>query len=252
MMLLVETTNHAPAIGDAFGNVLARCWDAGVQNCATWEIVERDDGYIGVGDAARYFDGPDLWSTVERRACDQVVGRVLDVGCGAGRHSVALQAAGHEVLGVDHSPGAVAVARQRGIHAEQVAVGEIGRSLGTFDSIIMLGNNLGLLGGPDAALPVLEDLAILANVGARLLGSGLDPYKTDNSDHLAYHELNRQRGRLPGQARIRVRDGLVATEWFDYLFVSPREFEDVVRESPWKIEALEHDGPNYNVCLKLR
>jgi hypothetical protein len=27
-----------------------------------FEIVERDDGYIGITDAARYFVGPELWS----------------------------------------------------------------------------------------------------------------------------------------------------------------------------------------------
>lgn len=252
MMTPMANAHYQPVVGDAFGRVLTRCWESGVQKNVAWEIVERDDGYIGIGDAARYFDGPDLWSVVERRACDQVVGRVIDVGCGAGRHSLALQAAGHEVIGVDHSPGAVAVARLRGLCAEQAAVGEIGRSLGTFDAIVMLGNNLGLLGGPETAQVVLEDLAALANPGARLLGSGLDPYKTDNPDHLAYHELNRQRHRLPGQARIRIRDGLVATNWFDYLFVSPSEFKDIINDSPWTLQTLVHDGSNYSVCLERR
>ncbi|HEX3591582.1 MAG TPA: class I SAM-dependent methyltransferase [Pseudonocardiaceae bacterium] len=38
-------------------------------------------------------------------------GSVLDVGCGAGEHTIALTAHGHDVLGVDFSPAAVDVAR---------------------------------------------------------------------------------------------------------------------------------------------
>src|ERR1700742_3161705 len=38
-------------------------------------------------------------------------GSVLDVGCGAGEHTIALTARGHDVLGVDFSPAAVDVAR---------------------------------------------------------------------------------------------------------------------------------------------
>jgi SAM-dependent methyltransferase len=111
----MDDDQREPVVGDAFGAILARCWEAGAVTGAAFEIVERDDGYIGVGDAARYFAGADSWSLIERWACERVTGRVLDVGCGAGRHALPLQAAGYEVVGLDTSPGAVAVAAQRGM-----------------------------------------------------------------------------------------------------------------------------------------
>lgn len=70
---------------------------------------------------------------------------------------------------------------------------------------------------------MLANLARLAAPGARLLGLGTDPYATTTPEHLAYHESNQRRGRIPGQLRIRVRHGNVATGWFDYLLASVSE-----------------------------
>jgi hypothetical protein len=40
----------------------------------------------------------------------------------------------------------------------------------------------------------------------------MDPYQTTVTEHLAYHERNRLRGRYPGQIRMQVRDGTAATD----------------------------------------
>ena len=55
-----------------------------------------------------------------------------------------------------------------------------------------------------------------------------DVYRTDDPAHLAYHERNRQRGRMAGQIRIRVRYRELATPWFDYLMVSREELEELL------------------------
>lgn len=248
----MTTVAREPVIGDAFGRVLTRCWQAGVRPGVAFEVVERDDGHVGVGDAARYFAGPDEWSPAERWACQQVIGRVLDVGCGAGRHAVALAEAGCEVFGVDPSSGAVAVACARGVSAVQASVGDLPANLGVFDTVVLLGNNLGLLNSREEAPAVLQRLAAVTRPGSRLIGSGLDPYVTETKEHHAYHIWNRERGRLPGQVRIRVRDGLIATEWFDYLLVSESELAEVVEGSPWMLHSIQRDGANYAARLDRR
>ena len=69
------------------------------------EVVERDDGYVSVsGGPALYFLGYDRWPEEEREAIAFATGRVLDVGCGAGRHALHLQARGLDVVGIDNSP----------------------------------------------------------------------------------------------------------------------------------------------------
>jgi SAM-dependent methyltransferase len=78
--------------------------------------LERDDGSAGPSMAALSFlTAFDEWHPAERQVFDRVSGRVLDVGCGAGRHSLGAQSRGLDVVAIDISPGAVEVSRRRGV-----------------------------------------------------------------------------------------------------------------------------------------
>jgi SAM-dependent methyltransferase len=76
--------------------------------------------------------------------------RILDVPCGSGRHTLALAANGHDVLGVDISPEAIDHARNAatsaGLDVELVVaeMRDIPRS-GSFDAAICMGNSFGYL-----------------------------------------------------------------------------------------------------------
>ena len=98
---------------DAFGLMMER-W---LRGAPMPEIIERDDGWFGVSAGApAYFAPFPKWPAHQRRAMRHVRGRVLDVGLGAGRVGLHLMERGHDVLGIDWSPGAVRVARRRGVH----------------------------------------------------------------------------------------------------------------------------------------
>lgn len=203
---------------------------------ASFEIVERDDGFVGPpGDPALYFSAPQEWAECERAAMDRTEGRVLDVGCGAGRHALYLQERGHEVLGIDVSSGAVAVSRDRDIDARECNVADVRDLDGTFETVVMGGNNFGLVGTRARAPRILDALAAVTEDDARILAETRDVHATDDPDHLAYHELNRKRGRLPGALRIRVRFKRHGTPWFDYLMVSPEEMRRVLDPTPWHV-----------------
>ena len=64
---------------------------------------------------AYLFRNFDQMPTLEQKALEQCRGSVLDIGCGAGSHSLYLQGKGHEVVGLDSSAGAIAVCRSRGL-----------------------------------------------------------------------------------------------------------------------------------------
>ena len=104
-----------------------------------------------------------------------------------------------------------------------------------FDSVLMLGNNLGLLGTPDQAPRFLDALASMARPGARIVGETLNPYATSNPDHLRYHEENRRLGRLAGQLRLRIRHLQLATPWWDFLFCTPEELEPILAPTAWAL-----------------
>jgi SAM-dependent methyltransferase len=233
--------------GDAFGRMLLDHLEG---KADLHEIVERDDGFVT---AARmnYFAPPRRWPAVERRAFRFVRGRVLDVGCGAGRVALELQARGHEVVAIDVSPGAVEVARRRGVHdVRLLALERVDATLGHIDPVVMYGNNFGLFGGQAKGERLLRRLHGLAD---RIVASNNDVYRTDDPVHLAYHERNRARGRMTGQLRLRVRHRDLATAWFDYLLVSPDEMRELAGSAGWRLHrVVSDDGPYYVGVLDKR
>ncbi len=238
-----------PVTGDAFGEMLLAA--AGGRSSAG--AIERDDGMLDPHDGQLYFAGPKEWDELDRTACARAHGRVLDVGCGAGRHSLYLQSQGYDVTAIDPSAGACAVSRSRGVRAvQQIGIEALPGRPESFDTFLLLGNNLALLGSPEHAPSVLGALARVAAPGARVLGRTRDPYITDSQAHLDYHARNRRNGRMGGQTRIRARFGRLADPWFDYLFCSRDELAQLTEGSPWRIAGLDDDGAGYLAELALR
>lgn len=223
---------------DAYGQQLLAQYHS---RQTTVEIIERDDDYIDTGsDPGMYFTEYRHWSPLEKRAVKRVKGRVLDVGCGAGRHALYLQEKNFDVVGIDNSPGAIKVCKLRGLKRAIVrSINDAHKfKPASFDTIIMMGNNFGLFGSFENARAILKKFARITASDARIIAKTLNPYLTDNPLHPPYHRANRQRGRLGGQIRVRVRYGATVGEWFDYLFASPEEMREILSDTDWQIEEL--------------
>lgn len=234
-----------PATADAFGQAL----QAHHRGDHGYVIVERDDGLVSPSVGGEfYFVGPDKWPERERRAVGMAEGRVLDIGCGAGRHALALQERGHDVTAIDVSEAAVEVARDRGVEdARVVDVADVADELdGVYDTVLMLGNNFGLVGTATRAPSILGGIANVTAADGHLLAESRDPTATDERVHLDYHDLNRERGRLPGAVRQRIRFETVATPWHDYLQAAPETMRDLVAETPWTVaDVIDSEGGHY-------
>jgi Methyltransferase domain len=181
-----------------------------------------------------------------------VRGRVLDLGCGAGRVGVHLQSRGHEVVGIDVSPLAVEVAAQRGLADARLGTLDSALRAGErFDTILLLGNNLGLLAGERQGRHLLRKLARAATGRARILAGSFDPY--DGASELArgYHARNRARGKMGGVERLRVRYRQYATPWYDVLSASREELVRLVEGTGWVAGRFVDNGPGYVAVLDL-
>ena len=215
-------------------------------------IIERDDGFVDPVSLDLLFAPPARWPSQERWALRFARGRVLDVGCGPGRHALELQRRGLEVVAVDPSPKTIAVARARGVRdARRLSLDDVSRKLGIFDTVLLLGNNFGLLEGSRRSTGHLRRLAAITTDRARIIASTLDPYVTRAPDHIRYHRRNRARGRLGGQIHMRVRYRGVVDPWFDYLYVSPREMVALLRGTGWEVRrTFGPVRPSYAVLLE--
>ena len=76
---------------DAFGHAFQDNWQGVGGESA---VIEREDGYVDVDHVGNYFSEHDHWPPHQQKAMQYVVGRVLDIGCGAGRHALYLQRQG--------------------------------------------------------------------------------------------------------------------------------------------------------------
>ncbi len=108
-------------------------------------------------------------------------GRVLDVACGTGRHSLEIASSGHSVIGFDSSETMIQFAKrlalERGIPveflvADMMDINRVAKS--EFDLVFCLGNSLALL-------PSYEDLEHVLEVIPPLLGK---------KGHLVFQVLN--------------------------------------------------------------
>ena len=81
---------------------------------------------------------------VEQKALDMTKGKTLDVGAGAGCHSLVLQERGIDITAIDISPLSVETMRLRGV--KNVLEQDFFTHEGAYDTILMLMNGIGIVG----------------------------------------------------------------------------------------------------------
>jgi SAM-dependent methyltransferase len=225
--------------------------EAGMTSPRVTEIIERDDGYIYTQQPARYFAPPQEWREFERAALNGARGRVLDIGCGAGRFALALQRAGTPVTALDISPGAVQVSGRRGVREAGLGtVADVAAGGQRFDTFLLMGENLGLLESASRAPGFLGELAAVAQPGAQIIAHGADPYAAGDPVLDRYLRRERPDGHLPGEMTIRIRHRDLATNWFGYLLCAPAELADLTTGTGWTLASTQYaDRVNYLAVL---
>ena len=218
-------------------------------------IIERDDGHINANpNSTRTYlsDHPD-WPPAEQQAIAYAHGTVLDLGCGAGRHSLHIQRLGHRVLAADISPLAVKVAEERGVKHATVADASTIEPGEMIDTVLLLGNGFGVYGTPQNAKHQLTRLHGFTSDDATVIMDTVDPHATDNPSHTEYHRKNIRQNRLVGQIRLRHRHQVYASPWFDFFMTSIEETRAILEDTGWSMEQLINpQGPHYWATLKKK
>ena len=192
------------------------------------------------------------WFERERKAIAHAKGRILDVGCAAGRHSLYLQARDHEVLAIDSSPLAIRTCKNRGVRRARVLrVTELCRRLGTFDTILMLGNNFGLTGNIRRGRWLLRRLKGMTSSGGIILaGSGYSEDK-QSPEFMARVAANRKQRRLPGEFTLRPRYKNYVSPPIQWLYASKSDMRTILDGTGWQVRRFFDDDPPTSAFVAL-
>ena len=180
---------------DPFGEALQACFNGETGAQIT---ICRDDGLAAVLPASHFFREPSAFTAIECAALEICRGRVLDIGAGAGIHSLELQRRGLQVIAVDISPLAVEVMRRRGVK-DALCSDIFKMSAQRFDTLLLLGHGVGMmetLSGLDRFL--LHARSLLSD-GGQILVDSMDPAMTNDPRNLDYHISNRAKGKYIGE-----------------------------------------------------
>ncbi len=120
---------------------------------------------------------------LEQEALQLAKGKILDVGCGAGSHSLYLQEKGLEVTSIDISENAIKACALRGVQNAQVQNVLDLNSNEKFDTILLLMNGTGIFGTLDQTSKYLQKLkSLLAPNGQILVDSSDIIYMFDEDE----------------------------------------------------------------------
>ena len=126
---------------------------------------------------------------IEQKALKRCKGKVLDVGCGSGIHSLYLQQKGLKVKAIDISKGAIEVAKKRGVlHTEVINVLD---ETETFDTILLLMNGTGIFQEMTQVSKYLTHLKSLLKPNGQILIDSSDiKYMYEDDDGGYWMDMN--------------------------------------------------------------
>jgi SAM-dependent methyltransferase len=211
------------------------------------EIIERDDGVIEIGAGPEGYLAPfNEWPSAERQSMRSVRGRVLDVGCGAGRVVLYLQQKGIDAAGVDSSSLALRAAKLHGVKKTWCAtIDDLDDRLHEFETLVFFGNNLGIFGTPVRARRILTRWSKVMPLGARILMESTNPFSGGAPVvDRAYCANNRTKGITLGQCRLRVWYDQSSSKWFSWFFVSRTDLQALLRGTGWRAVKFFSSAPD--------
>ncbi len=184
-----------------------------------------------------YFRSGTNFSDLESFAMSLCKGKILDIGAGAGSHSLELQKKHSDVSALEISPLAAEVISQRGVHKvlneDIFSFTEKG-----FDTLLLLMNGIGLTGSILGLKKFLDKAKSLINKDGQLL--------FDSSDIAYLYD-----GKLPertsalsgyyGEILYRYEYKRQKTDWFSWLYIDEQTLVQIAAESGWQCEVLFED-----------
>ena len=183
---------------------------------------------------------------IERKALDLTKGRVLDVGAGAGCHSLVLQEKGMDVTAIDISPLSVETMKKRGV--KKVLEQDFFTLEGQYDTILMLMNGIGIVGTLERLPEFFKQLdKILAPGGQVLCDSSDISYVFEDEEGMIDipNEMN-----YYGEHSFRMQYKDTIGEPFNWLYIDADTLREKAGRCGYVVEVVA-EGEHYDYLARL-
>lgn len=187
---------------------------------------------------------------IEQKALELAKGKVLDIGCGAGSHSLYLQnEKGLDVTSIDISANAIKCCQLRGLgNAIEIDVLDLDSDVNKFDTILLLMNGTGIFGTLERAPDFLQKLKSLLNPGGQVL--------IDSSDIIYMFDEDEDGGKwIPsdnyyGEVTFTVTYKNEKEDSFEWLYLDYNTLQNASFDNGLKCELIE-EGEHFDYLARL-
>jgi SAM-dependent methyltransferase len=213
-------------------------------------IVVYDDFERDEVPVSYFFRGPDQFPPYEQLALDLCRGRVLDVGAGSGCHSLELQTRGFDVTAIEVLPELVEILRERGVRQAEVA-SWMDVEAGTFDTVLMLMNGLGLAETLTGLRKFFREAGRLLRPGGQIIADSTDVRVRMDPEAGRTGELRRRDGRYIGELHFQLEfDGRKGAP-FPQLYVDPDTLLRAAQQGGWHAEIVRSPDGSGHYLVRL-
>lgn len=185
---------------------------------------------------------------IERKALDLSYGKILDVGCGAGSHSLHLIKKGFDVFPIDISKNAIEACQLRGLKNAQV-LNLLNLENQKFDTILLLMNGTGIFGQLKNISQFLSKLKTLLSENGQIL--------IDSSDLIYMFDEDEDGGKwIPthkeyyGELTFTIHYKGETEIPFNWLYVDYNTLQNAANANGLRCQLI-YEGEHYDYLAKL-
>lgn len=231
---------------DIFGDAFSDYIRGNIKGRITVRTNISDEEKLPV---AYFFRSPGQMPPWEKLVLEKCRGRILDVGAGAGSHSIALQAAGMQPLAIDISPGAVEVMKSRGVKNVLCRDFFSYTPEKGFDTILFLMNGAGIAGKLDRVERLLRHASDMLNEGGVIYIESTDLiYLYEEEDGSIRVPMNES---YYGEVEYVLGYRGKYSRPFPWLFLDPGNLAGIADDCGLSTEVI-YRGEDYNYVAEIK
>jgi SAM-dependent methyltransferase len=217
--------------------------------------VHRSEGFTYDLDTAAFFALAGEQTRIDSRLLDLCEGSVLDVGAGAGRHSLELQQRGHDVTAIDISPGCARLLSARGVrHVSCIDVVDLDPDCEPFDTILFAMQSIGIVGTVSALEDLLRSLRAFIRPGGQILLDSSPP--VDVPDSVSEGQVllvpRGEIGAHVGEVEVAFTYRNLRGRPFGWLYIAGPALDAVARRAGWTCEIVDRLSSSDEYLARLR